>query len=122
MIRHFAYTSFALTLSSVLILTTHPFLRDASSPAAPAIISISTGFIYFLLFQKLLRRYAARPEIFRGATLLLAFTALLPPGAWLLLTQWTLPAILVPMLVCVAGGIAGGAAAAVLTPTHPPAS
>lgn len=113
MIRHFAYTTFALTLSSLLILTTHPFLRDASSAAAPIIISISTGIIYFLLFRKLLRRYAARPEIFRGATLLLAFTALLPPGAWLLLTLWTLPAILVPMLVCVTAGIAGGAAAAV---------
>lgn len=113
MIRHFAYSTFALTLSSLLILTTHPFLRDAASPAAPAIISASTGLIYFLLFRKLLRRYAMRPESFPGATLLLAFTAFLPPGAWLLLTHWTSPAILVPMLVGVAGGIAAGTAAAV---------
>lgn len=122
MIRHFAYSTFALTLSSLVVLTTHPFLRESASPVAPVLIALSTGVIYFLIFRKLFRRYRRLPSPFRGGAVVLAATTLLPPVLWLSITQWTAPWILAPMLLAVLIGIlaASRVTAVAQSQPHPP--
>jgi len=84
MIRLFAYLNFSLVLSTALILTSNAFvLRSYDGLPWLIGVALSTGFLYFLLSQKLITRYLQKPTAFANSEWAIALLFALPPIVWL---------------------------------------